>query len=228
VDRMKNIQLQAMKAVVTPDDEALYRYVCRWFSSKFATPLMDVYDMPIDFVLQHYFEDMYENMSKEDRYTRTIELIESPAERQERLRKEAEEITQQVAQVRGIVKPEPKKLDEAVKDKPKSALEQQIQDIFGKLKKNIKMVPQNQPGVQEEFDEETRDALGLNSKLVPGDETGTDAIQTPPSPASVPNPESLEHPPEFDDLSFSFSEDDMGIGDEDPFSVPPPKPKPSK
>lgn len=225
MDRMKNIQLQAMRAIISPNDAALYRYVCRWYSSKFATPLLDVYDIPTDFVLQQYFEDLFENMSKKERYDRTIELIETQEERQERLRLEEAEITEQVARVRGLVKDEPKKLEEEVKDRQPTALEQQIQDIFGKLKKTIKMVPQGMPKVQEsELDEETRDALSSDSQdEEPPVKTGAGVASTPSTTAPVPTQE-LDNPlPEYEDLSFSYSEDELDA-EADPFSAPKPKP----
>ncbi len=220
MDRVKNIQLQAMRAIVTPDDDALFRFVCRWFSEKFSTPLMDVYDLPADFVLQHYFEDMFSNMSRDERYKRAIELIETQAERQERLRREESEITEQVATVRGV-KSSTKKLTEEVKDRPKTAMEMQLAEMFGKLKPKIAPATPDNPGVKEVFDEEIQDALDVNQTPAVKEGGGESTTNNPESPA----PRIPPAPPE--DLEFSLGEDDI-FGDFDPLGAASSKPKPLK
>ncbi len=87
----KSVQLAALRAVIDPDLYADFRKICRWFSKTFSTPLTAVYDLPSDFVLQHYLEDRYEQMEHNARRNLLIELTETPEERIERLRQEAEE-----------------------------------------------------------------------------------------------------------------------------------------
>lgn len=87
----KSAQIAALRAVIDPDLFADFRKICRWFSKNFATPLVEVYDLPSDFVLQHYLEDRYENLDYEGRRNLLIELTETSEERIERLRQEAEE-----------------------------------------------------------------------------------------------------------------------------------------
>ena len=87
----KSAQYAALRAVIDPDTYAHYRKICRWFSRTFATPLMQVYDLPSDFVMQHYLEEQYEALTHDERRNMLIELTETPEQRIERLRKEAQE-----------------------------------------------------------------------------------------------------------------------------------------
>jgi len=87
----KRARLAALRAVIDPDTYADYRKICRWFSRTFNTPLLEVYDLSSDFVLQHYLEDQYEALEHDERRAMLIELTETPEERIERLRKESEE-----------------------------------------------------------------------------------------------------------------------------------------
>lgn len=84
-------RLQAMKAVLAPDEEAWLRHIFRWYSRTFHTPLHQVEELPIEDVLQAFYEDRYEDMEEEERKKEIAELLETPAERQERLRAKDEE-----------------------------------------------------------------------------------------------------------------------------------------
>lgn len=194
VERLKNLQLQALRAVVKPDDEALFRFVCRWYSEKFCTPLMEVYDLPIDFVLQHYFEDQYESMTVEERHAKAMELLESQEQRQERLRREEAEIADQLAVMTGH-----KKLENEIKDRAPSALQQQVAGLFNKFKKKVQPVTPEDPKVKEMIED-----MGEVEAL---DEPESDLPQPPP----------IDEP----DLEFSFSESDFG----DLETLAPPKSK---
>jgi primosomal protein N' len=66
MDSTDDIKKIAIANVVSPTTEYFYRYVCRWFSKTFHTPLQDVYEAPFDQVLLAYFEESYESMSEED------------------------------------------------------------------------------------------------------------------------------------------------------------------
>lgn len=44
----------------------LHRKICRWYSEKFSTKLLEVMELPWDHVISTYYEYMYENMSKKD------------------------------------------------------------------------------------------------------------------------------------------------------------------
>lgn len=59
---IKALQLIALQAAEDPTDEQFYRGVCRWYSEKYATPLHQVEDMDYYYVLQHYFEENYNEL----------------------------------------------------------------------------------------------------------------------------------------------------------------------
>lgn len=93
-------------AAVTIDDydaEYFYRHVFRWYSKEFHTPLSDVYDLPLDFVLQHYWEARYEAMddakrvAERDRLRETEEQAWKRMLREEADRADADEYAAQVA-----------------------------------------------------------------------------------------------------------------------------------
>ena len=93
-------------AAVTIDDfdpEYFYRHVFRWYSKEFHTPLNDVYDLPLDFVLQHYWEARYEAMDDPKRVAERDRLRETPEQtwkrmlREEADRADADEYAAQVA-----------------------------------------------------------------------------------------------------------------------------------
>jgi len=88
------IQIIALANVDDPDAKAEYRRICRWYSTKFFTPLHVVeYDLPIEYVLTHYYETIfsekrddpessqdYENIKKAVIYKETGELDEIEVE----------------------------------------------------------------------------------------------------------------------------------------------------
>lgn len=78
------IQKSALWAVVSPDGDAVLRNLFRWYSKTFHTPLADVEDIPIEFILQHYFETQYEELEEEDRHNLVILLLETREEREAR------------------------------------------------------------------------------------------------------------------------------------------------
>ena len=63
----------------------------RWFSRTYHTPLTEVEKLPIEYLLQHYYENYYTELEPEDLDKERTLLIETKAEKTERLRKEAED-----------------------------------------------------------------------------------------------------------------------------------------
>ena len=52
----------ALAAVLSDDDwRYYYRSICRWYSAKFSTTLHKVFDLPMEFVLQNFFESTFED-----------------------------------------------------------------------------------------------------------------------------------------------------------------------
>ena len=66
LDLLKAMRLCSYGAVKKKDNEYLLRFVCRWYSREFHTPLHLVENYPVEEVLQHFFECRYETMEDED------------------------------------------------------------------------------------------------------------------------------------------------------------------
>jgi hypothetical protein len=65
-----------------------FRRICRWYSTTFHTPLAEVDSLPMEYVLQQFFEHTFEGMSKADRKKLALEMTENEAEKKARLAKE--------------------------------------------------------------------------------------------------------------------------------------------
>jgi succinate dehydrogenase flavin-adding protein (antitoxin of CptAB toxin-antitoxin module) len=81
VDILDALQLRAVVAVLKPDREAWIRYICRWYSREFNTPLDRVWDLPLEFVVTNYFEAACEAMDDEQRHEYLNELVLTDEER---------------------------------------------------------------------------------------------------------------------------------------------------
>lgn len=84
MDLVETIRNRAMLDVMEGGFLYQYRRICRWFSSKFYTPLPLVMDMPEEEVLQAFFETQFEDMSKRARRKMAVEMTETVEEAQER------------------------------------------------------------------------------------------------------------------------------------------------
>jgi len=62
MDLVEATQAQAALAVESQSNDYLLRRIFRWYSSTFHTPLAEVDKLPIEYVLQQFFEHSYENM----------------------------------------------------------------------------------------------------------------------------------------------------------------------
>lgn len=85
------LRLQALRAVLVPDEEATLRHVFRWYSRTFHTPLHEVEDLPVEDVLRTFYEQSYEDLEEEARWAEVRELLETPEERKAKLRRKDEE-----------------------------------------------------------------------------------------------------------------------------------------
>lgn len=70
-----------MTSVVEPDWEAFLQGVFEWYSSTYYTPLYDVMELPVDYVLYTYYRGVYKQMEVDERYNEAIFLLETPQER---------------------------------------------------------------------------------------------------------------------------------------------------
>lgn len=75
---LRNLKLLAMHAVVTEPGEYTTRHIFRWYSREFGTPLHVVESLPLEDVLQHYFECQYEELAEEQRAETIRRLLIDP------------------------------------------------------------------------------------------------------------------------------------------------------
>lgn len=82
-------QKLAAFAILKPDFHYYVRKVFRYYSETWSTPLHEVYNLPIDFVLQHFFENVLETEMRSKNDDEWIDIlkniVESIAETKERL-----------------------------------------------------------------------------------------------------------------------------------------------
>jgi hypothetical protein len=91
VNHYKAIQLLAMESVTESDSDYNLRFIFRWYSRAFNTPLHEVEELPLDDILVAFFETRFEEMGDEEREKEIASLLESPEARKERLKQEARE-----------------------------------------------------------------------------------------------------------------------------------------
>lgn len=77
IDDIRRLKLICLAKAYEPDSEFIYRRICRWYSKNFATPLREVENLPIEYVLQHYFEETFDTLatSNNDNDLQTLENI---------------------------------------------------------------------------------------------------------------------------------------------------------
>lgn len=62
----KYLQISAIDNILNPDDLYFQRKVSRWYSKEFNTPLDQVFNLPFDTILTHYYESEFEKIPKND------------------------------------------------------------------------------------------------------------------------------------------------------------------
>lgn len=118
MDLLGAIRQCALAEVVAEESSADYRLrrIFRWYSAKFYTPLHVVEELPLQHVLQHFYECQYEgkyedNELEELEYERIV-LTETDDQRKERLAREAKKREEDEAFMRSVA------AEEAAKAKP--------------------------------------------------------------------------------------------------------------
>ena len=82
----------AMHGVVNGTGEYNIRYIFRWYSKEFHTPLHVVETIPMEDILQNYFECNYERMSEFERKLEIERLLMSDEELQaQKIKEDAED-----------------------------------------------------------------------------------------------------------------------------------------
>lgn len=87
-----DLQVIAFHEVVADTNGARLRQLYRWYSKTFFTPLHEVADLPLPFILQAFWEERYSHMDKDELEEERQRLLETDEERLAReLKKEADE-----------------------------------------------------------------------------------------------------------------------------------------
>jgi len=63
---LRAIRIFALQSAEEPTTEQTYAKICRWFSEKFSTPIMEVEGMDAEYVMRHFFEDRYQTLYEGD------------------------------------------------------------------------------------------------------------------------------------------------------------------
>ena len=81
MNRYRAIQTIALNDIIKGTNSSQIHHIMRWWSREFSTPLHLVEELPLDYILQHYYEDCYENMSaeKRERERESLSLTEEEA-----------------------------------------------------------------------------------------------------------------------------------------------------
>ena len=91
LDLLKAVRLCAIGAVKSRDADYTLRHIFRWYSRQFHVPLTEVDEVPLDDILQHYFECRYEDLDDEQLEEEEARLRETRPERLAREAREARE-----------------------------------------------------------------------------------------------------------------------------------------
>lgn len=84
MNHFEALRLIALAGVYKPDAESNLRYVMRWYSKTFHTPLHQVYELPIDDVWLAFYEERYQALDRDELEAEVAETLESPEARSER------------------------------------------------------------------------------------------------------------------------------------------------
>lgn len=77
-DLLRSLKILALTEVVaTRSSDYTLRKVMRWYSEKFHTPLHLVYDLDLEWVLQHYYESTFEDLEGADLQAAILEATKS-------------------------------------------------------------------------------------------------------------------------------------------------------
>lgn len=91
MDLHKAIRIRAYRAVTGPlTRDYMYRRIMRWYSKTFATPLSAVEELPVEDVLQIYWEETYEEMDESQRAEELATLLQTEEELREAQEEEDE------------------------------------------------------------------------------------------------------------------------------------------
>lgn len=120
IDYIRAIKLNAMKAVSDPDTDYYLRFIYRWYSKTFFTPLHEVEDLPLEDILTAYYEESYEKLEEKELRTERLKLVWGEAEFERRLKAEQDDDDQFVKNY--LAKKTPVKVEDVVVPKREKEL----------------------------------------------------------------------------------------------------------
>jgi hypothetical protein len=120
MDLIQAIRLRALRAVVQPDREYFLRRVMRWYSKTFFTPLAQVEDIPLEDLLQTFYEEEYGAMDPESLDAIKEELLRTDEERYQQILDEEADEAEMFEMGKMIAADEARKRLEAKKAKAES------------------------------------------------------------------------------------------------------------
>lgn len=149
MDLYESIQWKALKLIINPENEEFMNHVFRFYSKTFHTPLHIVRDLPLEDVLLAYYEELYVNMSEEEREETIHLLLLTPEERI----------------LENIVKKDEEFLDNLNKSIEESeTIEQARGKIKNKNKKSIKQLAEKIQKIKEKANSLEGGSSGMTSK----------------------------------------------------------------
>jgi hypothetical protein len=149
MNQFRALQINAIMAIENETSDFFYRKVCRWFSHTYATPLMEVDNIPMQIVLQHYYEEVLGEMYDSDdeaakqKYEDLRNRILFPDEYSEAVNDEELAIQKELAQMKKDLE---KQVGKVGKDAGKAA-----QDALDNHKAEMEKLKSGEPNIIDEF-----------------------------------------------------------------------------
>ena len=164
------IRTIAMRDVVEGTSAYNIRYILRWYSKTFYTPLRDAEMIPLNDVFCHFFESRYEEMSEEDREAEIFDLLLSEDEKDKQLKEQEAEEDEADLFAAEAQEEDSSKKPETMADLAAKITEPNV-DINEKEDKIEDEVPKSMPGIEMTFvDEDTFEATLDKAGFGPDDE----------------------------------------------------------
>lgn len=85
------LKYKALRDTLRPNTDYYIRKVARWYSKTFATPLTEAFELPLEHLLQAFYESRFENMEQEDIDEELREMTETEEERKTKKTEEEKE-----------------------------------------------------------------------------------------------------------------------------------------
>ena len=165
-----DIRILAMDAVVREPPEYFLRFIFRWYSRTFHTPLHHVERLPLEDVLQAYYEVKYEDMPEHEIEHEIKMLLETEEELRERRRLEDQEEAESLKFAREAAAQEASKVPESVVDRLAAAT-----DKFQQAIKNLQP-PETLPGPDTKLPDPKPTKLPPDIKMTFIEEDGFDDL----------------------------------------------------